>query len=261
MVSIRGAAPPATKASATAPLLEENVPSDARVHDSLDVKGRHRRLDDVLTVSGNALRGVPLTSLLQGRAALFANGGAAAREDPMGCYALSKPVEALSHFCSHSWSAPQYAKWLALTFHFNTSTAVGLVFLLYAVAFHLELFYFESMPSGTMTLASTFVQVQYCPLCSLLACIVLPVAIFTAHHLSPSARRARLFLDVSCINQSDHEQKMAGIAALGAILDRSETMLVLSDETYWSRAVSRRPSNSGPWHGCCRCHCHCPPCC
>ena len=235
MVSIRGA-PAVNKASATAPLLEEDAPSEARVHEALDVKGSRRRLDDVLTVSGNALRGVPLTSMLRGRAAVLADGGAAARDDPAGCYALSRPVESLSHFCSHSWSAPQYAKWLALTFHFNSSAAVGLVFLLYAVAFHVELFYFEWMPSGTMTLASTFVQVQYCPLCSLLACIVLPAALFTAHRVSPSARRARLFLDVSCINQSDHEQKMAGIAALGAILDRSETMLVLSDDTYWSRS-------------------------
>ena len=215
--------------AASAPLLKGGTRSD-------NAHVGARRLDDVLTVGGDALRGVPLSSLLRDRAALFADGGAAAREDPVGCYALSQPVESLSHFCSHSWSASRHSKWLALTFHFNMAPAIALVFAALAFTFHVELFRFEAILSGQFTLQTTAVTISYTPLCSLVVCTLLPALLFFGHHLFGSARRARLFLDVSCINQSDEEQKAAGIAALGAVLDRSEKMLILSEETYWSRA-------------------------
>ena len=48
-------------------------------------------------------------------------------------------------------------------------------------------------------------------------------------------RRDTFFLDVACISQDDEKLKASGIASLGAILDRSERMLVLCDGNYFSR--------------------------
>ena len=59
-------------------------------------------------------------------------------------------------------------------------------------------------------------------------------------------------------SQEDEAQKQAGISSLGAILDRSETLLVLCDGSYWSRlwyaAVCPRSPKVRPPHT------HRPPC-
>ena len=55
-----------------------------------------------LGISEEQIRGVSLGDLLDGGAKLFADGGAAAREDPAGTYALSQPVEQLDYFVSHA---------------------------------------------------------------------------------------------------------------------------------------------------------------
>ena len=57
---------------------------------------------------------VSLPSLLAGRARLFASEGQAARDDPSGTFALSKPVDSLSFFLSHSWRTSRVAKYCAL---------------------------------------------------------------------------------------------------------------------------------------------------
>ena len=57
---------------------------------------------------------------------------------------------------------------------------------------------------------------------------VLSQAIFT--RTSPT-----LFLDICCISQDDPIKKARGIESLGALLDRSERMLVLLDENYFKR--------------------------
>jgi len=63
---------------------------------------RASSLDNVVSLQKECLRGVELPCLLRDRARLFADGGSAARQDPSGCYALSRPVEALDFFISHS---------------------------------------------------------------------------------------------------------------------------------------------------------------
>jgi hypothetical protein len=56
-----------------------------------------RQLSSVLHMPKEALRGVPLNTLLQAGAALFSERGKAAREDPQGTYAKSQPVEVLDY--------------------------------------------------------------------------------------------------------------------------------------------------------------------
>ena len=51
-----------------------------------------------------------------------------------------------------------------------------------------------------------------------------------------SARlRTRVFLDSCCVVQHDPAQKAAGIASIGAIVSRSERLLVLVDEHTFTR--------------------------
>ena len=83
---------------------------------------RRDSLSKVLDVE--ELRGVPLTELLAGRAALFADGGRAAREDPAGTFSKSRPVKALDHFVSHSWRTGRWLKYAALLLHFNLLQAL-----------------------------------------------------------------------------------------------------------------------------------------
>ena len=62
--------------------------------------------------------------------------------------------------------------------------------------------------------------------------LVFLVVLGTAHRVSPLRS---LFLDIACIRQDSDAAKAEGIAALGAVLDRSERMLVLCDANYFSR--------------------------
>ena len=43
------------------------------------------------------------------------------------------------------------------------------------------------------------------------------------------------FLDVACVDQLDATNKGKGIASRGATLAHTERLLILSDETYWTR--------------------------
>ena len=61
-------------------------------------------------------------SLRAGRARLFASEGQAARDDPSGTFALSKPVDSLSFFLSHSWRTSRVAKYCALCVSTSTSS-------------------------------------------------------------------------------------------------------------------------------------------
>ena len=56
---------------------------------------RQERLASVLGVE--EVRGVPLPDLLAGGAALFADHGQMARDDPVGTFAKSQPAAALEH--------------------------------------------------------------------------------------------------------------------------------------------------------------------
>ena len=75
------------------------------------VEERENSLAGVLEIESEVLRGVSLPSLLAGRARLFASEGQAARDDPSGTFALSKPVDSLSFFLSHSWRDDSEKKW------------------------------------------------------------------------------------------------------------------------------------------------------
>ena len=217
-----------SKEHPSAPLLPSlRPPSDAPQSKSA--------YENVLDLPDDMLRGISLSTLLAGGARLFARHGAAVREDPQGTYALSEQCVSLDYFCSHSWTTSRWQKYLALLVHFNMGRAlIATVIMCYACLF-IQLWCPDATPSwmwmkypiqpdnamGTGPMMAEF--------------LLLPTFIFvlcTAHLVGKSRS---LFLDIACIRQDSDAAKANGIATLGAVLDRSERMLVMCDAHYFTR--------------------------
>ena len=194
-------------------------------------------LANMVDLDSEQLRGVSVPTLLAGNARLFANGGAAARKDPAGTFALSRPVRYLDYFISHSWRTPRLAKWLALLLYFNLSAAYWAWAFVLWVCFWFLCMHFEKVPTifqGAVTNGPWDASITHNPLfCSTFSGLALGVVLLTYHRFARRGQTA--FLDIACIDQLDAGKKAAGIASLGALLDRSDRMVVLFDEHYMTR--------------------------
>lgn len=200
---------------------------------------REDTLGDVISVEAEDIRGLSLTTLLGGFGRLFGGGGAMAREEPELVYSYSRQVETLDFFVSHSWAAGRLHKFVALVMHFNARPVHSCSLLLVTSLVLLELHCFESLPSwllaelpDNLNLDHGMLRVKY--LVMLTLSLLLPLLLLCWHRIGGSGAK-RLFLDIACICQSDAAKKARGIESLGALLDRSETMVVLLDETYFTR--------------------------
>lgn len=206
-------------------------------YDRLVEGDREQKLALVLDIDEETLRGVELPTLLASGSRLFAGNGQAARDDPAGTYALSKPVTHLFYFISHSWRTSRLIKHAALCVHFNLKRAAIASAALNFVLFTYLTFNIGSLPPNTPKVTESPGLADGAPSrmagwCELLAPTVFIVVLLFGHHLFDDGT---FFLDICCISQEDEAQKQAGISSLGAILDRSERMLVLCDGEYFSR--------------------------
>ena len=192
-------------------------------------------LANVLDLDADMLRGIKTTALLDGHGRLFAEDGAVARADPAGVFALSKPVPQLDLFISHAWRTERWPKYICLLLYLNFRPAIGAYAVGAYIAFWCGTFFFDFLPDfiifdeqpgmfDAVQLRSTWV-------CSMTAVVALLVVLLTAHRWRPKS----CFLDVCCIDQLDASKKAKGISALGAVLDRSERMVVILDEHYLKR--------------------------
>ena len=142
---------------------------------------------------------------------------------------------------SHSWRSPRGVKYLALLLCFNRrDAAVAASFAAIAACF-LQTLYFERLPTWlTFVGPNTFTDFEPCELAkgsTLLGYAVLLCGLFGAHRVRQAlgGKPVECFLDVACIPQADPASRARGITCLGAILDRSEKMVVLLDEEYFTR--------------------------
>ena len=106
---------------------------------------RVRSLANTLDLEAEQLRGLPLSNLLAGGGKIFANQGAAARNNPTATYALSKPVSRINFFLSHAWATERVSKYMALIFNFNSIQAVGVLAVLMLGLFSFELFFLNTL--------------------------------------------------------------------------------------------------------------------
>ena len=202
---------------------------------------RAASLHNVLSIEKEQLRGLTLVSLLLGFGSLFARGGKAARDDPVGTFAHSRPVDSLDWFVSHSWRSPRAVKYLALLLCFNRrDAAVAASFAAIAACF-VQTLYFDELPRWlTFVGPNTFTDFEPCEItkgCTLIGYAVLLCGLFGAHRVRQAlgGKAVECFLDVACIQQADPAARARGISCLGALLDRSEKMVVLLDREYFTR--------------------------
>ena len=221
--------------SLSTPLLQPSDPVSPRTQQRLaHVAERRDNLAKVLDVDD--VRGVPLTELLASCAALFAEGGQAAREDPAGTFGKSRSVKALDYFVSHSWRSVRWGKYAALLLHFNFSWALFAMCCFGYVAYIVEVFYFDELPRFFVLNASPIgVDNRPAELSSLsveVGALAFFAVLLSGQHFGASRY---LFLDIACIPQDDAERQAKAIQQLGAVLDRSKSMICLIDEHYWKR--------------------------
>lgn len=208
--------------------------SDALLHAGTK-RGSKVSYENVLDLDDEQLRGISLSTLLANGAGLFAEHGAVAREDPNGTFALSQQVLTLDYFCSHSWTTSRWLKYIALLVHFNLGRALIACLLVSFSCLFVQLWFREYTPSWSWYEypINPDMAKGLGPLgAEILIPLVFVVVLCTAHRASPLRS---LFLDIACIRQDSDAAKAEGIAALGAVLDRSERMLVLCDANYFSR--------------------------
>lgn len=155
--------------------------------------------------------------------------------DPEGTFALSQPVEQLDFFISHAWRTGRVSKYICLLFYFNFWTAVAAYFVAAYVAFWFATICFDYVPDALISepAISPFdaTLLRSMSFCSIAAMLAMVAVLFTAHRW----RRHSCFLDVCCIDQVDAAKKAKGISSLGALLDRSERMVVVLDEHWMTR--------------------------
>eukprot|EP00931_Biecheleriopsis_adriatica_P117575 TRINITY_DN93076_c0_g1_i1.p1 TRINITY_DN93076_c0_g1~~TRINITY_DN93076_c0_g1_i1.p1 ORF type:complete len:544 (+),score=91.52 TRINITY_DN93076_c0_g1_i1:24-1655(+) len=148
-------------------------------------------------------------------------------------FAKSFQVSAIDIFVSHSWQAPWFQKYIALTCYFNGPAAVFLGVCASAAWItmaecRLAERLFPWLATGTAS-AQLLLQVII-----IMACLA--VLFFWQHLLNVTGiPTASVFLDKVCIHQSDAEKKKRGITSIGGIIARSKTLLVAWDYSYFSR--------------------------
>ena len=198
---------------------------------------RQRTLAQVLDLPDGELRGVSMPDLLAYGAWLYSNNGAAARAQPVKVFALSHPVRRIDFFISHAWRSPRATKCLALWSYLNARIALLVALLTNLVIFWVSLNMPHRVPPWAKATIVSFVD--HSPHeCVVLSALPLAFGAYiltlaTAHHLSRRGECA--FLDIACVSQSDLTKQAKGISALGAVLARSETCVLLVDEHYWKR--------------------------
>lgn len=119
--------------------------------------------------------------------------------------------------------------------HFNLERASIACAAALFVVFTIQLFLLDALPTWMVLDQAHVADFTYCRggmLCEVCAPLVFLPVLMWGHHLGG---KQTFFLDIACISQDDQRLKQKGISSLGAILDRSERMIVLCDGQYFSR--------------------------
>ncbi|KAF4696488.1 hypothetical protein FOZ60_000178 [Perkinsus olseni] len=165
---------------------------------------------------GSLIRGVPLRSITS-RWTLFRGS-----EGSDETYALSKPVEELDMFLSHSWSGSPFWKHLTLISILYVKT--GYIAMLATVIPLSVGIYF--LPAH-QRIAALVVQI--------LGAIAFVLGICFGHLVPSRSNKRMVFLDKCCIPQNDSAARRQGIYNMDAFLRRSKQLFILWTPDYFSR--------------------------
>jgi len=167
-------------------------------------------------------RGTSIRHVLTGFGQILAD--SAGSEETFG---LSEQVDRIHEFISHNWSTGRWEKTLVLMLHYNLNTAIGAAFLT-SIALLITSMFFEifGLPRWGDHNISHYS-------CRWLGNIAFYAFLFAGHHLPVSPKH--IFLDKTCICQTDDDLKQKGIASLSAFLMHSDNMLVVYSDTYFKK--------------------------
>ncbi|KAF4696489.1 hypothetical protein FOZ60_000179 [Perkinsus olseni] len=165
---------------------------------------------------GSLIRGIPLRSITS-RWTLFRGS-----EGSDETYDLSKPVEELDMFLSHSWSGSPFWKHLTLISILYVKT--GYIAMLATVIPLSVGIYF--LPAH-QRIAALVVQI--------LGAIAFVLGICFGHLVPSRSNKRMVFLDKCCIPQNDSAARRQGIYNMDTFLRRSKQLLILWTPDYFSR--------------------------
>eukprot|EP00929_Paragymnodinium_shiwhaense_P098883 TRINITY_DN6039_c0_g3_i1.p1 TRINITY_DN6039_c0_g3~~TRINITY_DN6039_c0_g3_i1.p1 ORF type:complete len:532 (+),score=40.48 TRINITY_DN6039_c0_g3_i1:119-1714(+) len=172
----------------------------------------------------NLLRGTPYSHVLRAQGRIFRESAGNVKS-----YSLSRTVQKIDAFISHNWSVPATTKFLTLTLHFNVTVAmsctllVGCIFSVATAYGLLPVFEVVSAPEKATGIAASIA----CP-------IVFIVTLTVKHELYRlfGMEGSSVFLDKTCIHQTDLELKRQGIESLSAFIERSSKIVVVYTDEY-----------------------------
>ena len=171
------------------------------------------------------MRGAPLSAVMRDRAAQFASSTSGDSE-----FKLSGPVAACDDFLSHAWQTDRLQKWMALMYTYNLKASAGA----WLIAHVLGMLYCHATapanPRELSYLAMVFVAVVVVPLI-----VQLVVLVYGLPRVRSINSEPVVFLDKVCINQCHSGLKTLGINGLETFLKYSKRMVLLYDESTYTR--------------------------
>lgn len=182
-------------------------------------------ISDLLTFSDcpSMLRASRLSRVMRGGAALFKNSTGSAHT-----YELSQVVTIIDAFISHNWVTARWKKYLVLALHFNTGVALLVqtaVMVVLATATYLGI-----LPSYV---SDAGYSIRY--VARLTSVPVFLTVFLFFRDVWPYGRDPLVFLDKTCIHQTDEEKKKIGISKLSAFIAQSRTLVVCYNNLYLSK--------------------------
>eukprot|EP00928_Gymnodinium_smaydae_P019994 TRINITY_DN17716_c0_g1_i1.p1 TRINITY_DN17716_c0_g1~~TRINITY_DN17716_c0_g1_i1.p1 ORF type:complete len:606 (-),score=116.04 TRINITY_DN17716_c0_g1_i1:75-1892(-) len=216
----RGGSPTAAYApefSEQSPCCRRTPSNNARI-----VSNRLSFQDDSL------FRGTSLANVLKGCARILG-------EEPCTseAYELSELVDADRHldaFISHNWATPRSDKFLALALHFNFFLAWSSALVVSLICFALQLWGVLPVSHAVVSHHTTF-QSLWCQVAGTVTFIL--ALIFGRQILGTFGFGGPVvFLDKTCVHQTDEDLKRKGIENLAAFLSSSSSAVVLYSDLY-----------------------------
>lgn len=176
------------------------------------------------------LRGTSANTVLQASGRLFRDSAGSA-----ATYDLSVPVSRLDAFISHNWSSPRRSKFMALALHFNLRAAFVVTLLACAVTVLLAVL--GAFPLHDFRYGCSKKARKESLACQFVGCTLFLAVLFFKHEVCAciGLKGPMLFVDKTCIHQTDNSLKQRGISKLAAYLDKSDCMIIIYSDTYLRR--------------------------
>lgn len=152
----------------------------------------------------------------------------------------SQVVDHIDAFISHNWSTPRRTKLMTLCLHFNLVAAmICSVIVAFIVAILVQHEVLPTYRFYEITVRKTN-EVEKSLYCKLIGELVFLIVLFCKHEVVSCITKVfprcwpstKVFMDKTCISQTDKELQRQGIESLGAFLNYSWSMVIVYTDTY-----------------------------